>query len=180
MSIKSVMLSNHLILYCALLILPSIFPSISVFSSESPLHIKWQKYSSLCSSNNLSSEYWGLVSFMINWFDLLAIQSPPPQVENINSLALSLLYGPTVTSVHDYGKSNSIDSRDLSRQVMSLFFNILSRFVIDFLPRSKHLLISWLQSMSTVVLETRKIKSVTASTFPLPFAMKWWDQMPWS
>jgi len=101
---------------CPLLLLPSVFPRISVFSSESPLHIKWQKYCSLCSSNNLSSEYWGLFSFKINWFDLLAVQSPSPQFENISSLALNLLYGPTLTSVHDYRKSNSFDSRDLSRQ----------------------------------------------------------------
>ena len=114
--IESVMLSNHFILCHSLLFLPSVLPSNKVFSSESPLHIKWQKYCSLCSSNNLSSEYWGLVSFKINWFDLLAVQSPSPQFENISSLALSLIYGPTVTSVHDYRKSNSFDSRDLSRQ----------------------------------------------------------------
>ena len=113
-STESVMLSNHLILCHTLLLLPSIFPSIRVFSSESVLHIRWPKYWSFSFSISPSSEHSGLISFKIDWFDLAASQgtsqesSPAPQFESINSSALSLLYGPTLTSVHDYRKNHSI------------------------------------------------------------------------
>ena len=92
--------------------------------------------------------------------------SPTPQIKSINSLVFSLLYGPTLTSVHEYWKNHSFEHKDLCWKVMSLLFNVLSRLVIAFLPRSKHILISWLQLLSSVILELKKIKSVTASTLP--------------
>ena len=147
--------SNHLLFCHPLLLLPSIFLSIRVFSNESILHIRWPKYWSL--SISLSNEYSGLISFRIGWFDLLAVQGtlkslPTPHFKSINSSALSFLYGPALTSIHDYvGK------------VTSLIFNMLSRFVIAFLPRSKHLLFSWIQSPSAGILEPKKIKSLTVS-----------------
>ena len=115
MSIESVMISNHLALGCPLLLLPSIFPSIRVFSNESVLHIRWPKYWSF--SISPSSEYSGLISFRIDWVDLLAIWgtqefSPTPQFKSINSSALSLLFGPPLTSVRDYWKNHSFDSMD--------------------------------------------------------------------
>ena len=111
MSIESVMPSNHLFFYCPFLLLPSIFPSIRLFSTESVLHIRWPKYWSFSCSISPSSEYSGLISFRIDWFNLLALQgtlkSPPtPQFKSINSLALRFLYSPTLTSVHDYWKNN--------------------------------------------------------------------------
>ena len=110
MSIESMMPSNHLILYRPLLRLPSIFPNIRVFSDELALHIRWPKYWNFCFSNSPSNEYSGLISFRIDLLDLLAVQgtlesSPTPQFKSINSLMLSLLYGPTLTSIHDYWKN---------------------------------------------------------------------------
>ena len=104
--------------------------------------------------------------------------SATPQFKSINSSALNFLYGPTLTSVHDW-KNHSFDKWTFVVRVMFLLFNMLSRLVIAFLPRSKHILISWLQSPSAMILEPKKIKSATVS-FVLPFAIKWWDQMPWS
>ena len=117
-SIESVMLSNYLIL-CHPLLLPSIFPSIRVFSNELALHIRWPKYWSFSFSISPSNEYSGLISFRIDWFDLFAVQgtqesSPAPQFESISSLLLSLLYGPTLISVHNYRKNDSVDYMDLS------------------------------------------------------------------
>ena len=114
MSVKSVMPSSHLILCCPPLLLPSIFPSIRNFSNESVLCIKWLKYWSFSFSISPSNEYSGLVSFRMDWLDLLAVQgtlksSPKPQLKSINSLACSLLYGPTLTSIHDYWKNHSFD-----------------------------------------------------------------------
>ena len=134
---------QHLV-FCRTLLLPSIFPSVRVFSNASAVHIRWPKYWSFSFSISLSNEYSGLISWRLDWSDLLEVQgtlkSPPaPQFESINSLALSLLYDPAHTSVHNYWKNHSFD-RALS--VMSLLFYMLSRFVIAFLPRSKHLLIS--------------------------------------
>ena len=140
--------SNHLILFCPHLFLPSIFPSIRVFSNESALCIGWPKYWSFIFSISPSNEYSGLISFRIYWFDLLAVHgtlqesSPTPQFKSISSSILSLLYGPILTSIHDYWKKHSFDSVTFVSKVMSLFFNTLSRFVIAFLPRSKRLLIS--------------------------------------
>ena len=117
MSIESVMPSNHLILCCPLLFLPSIFPSIRVFSNESIFCITWPKYWSFSFSISPSNEYSGLISLGIDWLDLLAVQqdsqesSPTPQFKSINSLALSFLYSPTLTSIHDYWKS--LDLMDL-------------------------------------------------------------------
>ena len=114
LSIKSVMSSNHLILCCPLLLLPSILPGIRVFSNESAVHIRWLKYWSFSFSTNPSNEYSGLISFSIDWFDILAGQgslksSPTPQFKSISSSALSFLYGPTLTSIHDYWKNHSFD-----------------------------------------------------------------------
>ena len=106
--------------------------------------------------------------------------SPTPQFKSINSLMLSLVYGPTLTSIHYYWKNYSLTRQTFVGKVICLLLNMLSRWVIGFLPRSKHLLISWLQSHSAVILEPPKIKSVTVSIFPHLFPMKWWDQMPWS
>ena len=118
MSIESVMPSNHLILYHPFLLLPSIFPSIRVFSNELALRIKWPKYLSSSFSISPSNEYSGLISFRIDWFDLLTVQgtlksSPAPQFKSINSSSISLLYGPTLTSVHDYWKNHSFNYTDL-------------------------------------------------------------------
>ena len=105
-SIESVMPSNHLILCRPLLLLPSIIPSIKVFSNESALHIRWPKYWSFSFSISPSSEHSGLISFRMDWFDLLAVQEffPTPQFKSINSLELSFLYSPTLTPIHDYWK----------------------------------------------------------------------------
>ena len=114
MSIESVMPSNHLILCCPLLLLPSIFPSIRVFSTESVLHIRWPKYWSFSFSISPYNEYSGLICFRIDWFELLAVQrtlksSSTPQFKSINSSAPSFLYGPTLTSIDDYWKSHNFD-----------------------------------------------------------------------
>ena len=115
MSIEPVMPSNHLILCCSLLLPPSIFPSIRVFSSESVLHIRWPKDWSFSFSISPSNEYSGLISFRIDWLDLLAAQGtlksllPTPQFKSVSSSALSFLYGPTLTSIHDHWKNHSLD-----------------------------------------------------------------------
>ena len=113
MSMESVMPFNRLILCHPLLLLPSIFPSIRVFSNESVLHIRWPKYWSFSFNISPSSEYSRLIFFRMDWLDLLAVQgtlkSPTPQFKSINSLALSFLYSPTLTSIHDYGKNHSFD-----------------------------------------------------------------------
>ena len=121
MSTASVMLSSHLILWHPLLFLPSILPSIRDFSNESTVHIRWTKYWSFTFSISPSNEYSGLISFRIDWFDLLAIQgslrmSSVPQFEGINSLALHLLYGTALTSLHNYWKDHSLEYMDLCRQ----------------------------------------------------------------
>ena len=169
--------SNHLILCCPLLLLPSIFPSIRVFSNESVLHIRWPKYWSLSFSISPSNEYLGLISFRIDWLDLLAVKgtlksSPSPKFKSINLLALSFLYGPTLTSIHDYRKKSVLTVWTFVGKVMSLLFNMLFGLVIAFLSRNKHLVISWLQSPSAVILEPPKIKSDTLSTVSHLFPMK--------
>ena len=121
MSIESVMPSNHLILCYPLLLLPSIFPSIRVFSNEAALHIRWPKYWSFSFHISPSNEYAGLISFRIDWLDLLAdqgtLKSPQaPQFKSISSSALNLVYGPTRTSVHDYWKNHSFDYMNLCWQ----------------------------------------------------------------
>ena len=121
MSTELVRPSNHLILCHLLLLLRSIFPSIRVFSNESAIDIRWQKYWLFSLSISPSNEYSGLISFRIDWFDHLAVQvifksSPATQCKSINSFVLSLLYGPPLTSIHDYWKSHSFDCTDLSHQ----------------------------------------------------------------
>ena len=127
MSLKSLMPSNHLILCHPLLLLPSIFPSIRVFSNESVIHIRWPKYWSFSFSISPSNEYSGIISFMTDWFDLavqgtLKSSSPTPQFKSISSLVLSLLYDPTLTSVHDYWKNNSLNIWTIVSRVVSLLF----------------------------------------------------------
>ena len=138
---------NHLILCCPLLFLPSIFPSVRVFSNDLALCVKWPKYWSFNFSISPYSEYSGLISFRIDWFNLLTVQGSlkslsAPQFESINCLVFSILYGPTLTSRHDYWKSHSLTIWIFVSRVLSLLFNTLSRFGIAFLPRSKHLLFS--------------------------------------
>ena len=178
---------NHLVLCCPLLLLPSIFPCIRVFSNESALHIRWPKYWSFSYSISPSSEYSRLISFRIDWFDLLAIQGTLKdllQHHNSKASILQLSVFLMVQLSYTYmttRKTIALTIRIFVSQVMSLLFNVLyKRFIIVFLPRNKCLLISWLQSPSTVILEPKKIKSVIVSTFSHLFARKWCDQMPWS
>ena len=163
--------SNHLILCCPLL-LPSIFPRIRVFSYESVLRIRWPKYRNFSFSINLN-EYLGLISFRIDWFDLLAVQGNLKSLLQHHSSKASILQCSAFFMLqlsHPYmttGKTITLTRWTFVDKVMSLLFNMLSRLVIDVLPRSKHLLISWLQSPSPVILESKKIKSVTVSiVFP--------------
>ena len=170
MSKESVMPSNHLILCCPLL-LPSIFPSIRVFSNESVLCIRWPKNWSFSFSIRPSNQYSGLISFRIDWFDLLAVQEIKSLLQHHSSKALILWRSAffIVQLSHPYmttGKTISLTRQTFVGKVMSLLFNVLSRLVITFLPRSKHLLISWLQSPSAVILEPKKIKSDIVSTVP--------------
>ena len=178
---KSMLPSNHLILCCPLLCMPLIFSSIRVFSNESALHIRWPKYWSFHFNTNPSNEYSGLVSFRIDYI-----------LTYLLSKGLSRVFSSTTVLKHQFFSaqpslwSNShlhtrllkiaiaLTIQTFVGKVMSLFFNMLSRFAIAFLPRSKHLLISWLQSPSTVILEPKKVKSLTVSTF-FPFYMPWSD-----
>ena len=169
MSIESVMPSNHLILPCSLLLLPSIFPSIRVFSSESVFHIRWPKYWNF--SISPSSEYSGLVSIRIDWFDLLAVQGILKSLLQHRCSKASILRGSAFFMVQlshlfmTTGEITALTVWTFVRKVMSLLFNVLSRCVIAFLPRRKCLLISWRLSLSAVILEPRNIKSVIVSTF---------------
>ena len=163
--------SNHLILCCPLLLLPSIFPSIRVFSKESVLHIRWPKYWTFSFSISPSNEYSGLISSEIqNRLDLLAVQGPLKSLLQHHSSKASILRCSAFFIVQlsyphmTTGKTKALTRRTFVGKVMSLLFNKLSRLVITFQPRSKHLLISWLQSPSAVILELKKIKSVTVST----------------
>ena len=154
--------SNHLILCHPLLLLPSIFPSIRVFSNESVLRIRWPKYWSFHFSISLSSEYSGLISFRINWFDLLAVQGTLKSLLQHHRSKASILQCSAFLMVqlsHLYmttGKTIALTIQTFVGKVMSLLFNMLSRLVITFLPRSKRLLISWLQSSSAVISESEK------------------------
>ena len=169
MSIESVTASNHLIFCCPLLLLPSIFPSIRVFSKELALCIRWPKYWRFNFSISPSNEYLGLNSFrlyLLVWSPCSPRDSqessPTPQFKTTNYLAFSLLYSQTLYVTT--GKTIALTRRTFVDKVMSLLFNMLSRLVIAFLPSSKHLLISWLQSSSAVILQPKKIKTVTVST----------------
>ena len=149
MSIDSVKPSNHLTLCRSFFFLPSIFLSIRVFSSELALCIRWPKYWSVSFSISSPSEYSGLISLRIDWFDFTAVQGTLKSLlqhhSSKASLVLNLLYGPTLTSIHDYWKNSTSDYMDLCQQNVSLL-NVPTRLVVAFLPRSKRLLISWLQS----------------------------------
>ena len=168
MSIESAMPSNHLILCHPFLLLPSIFPSIRVFSNESVLHIRWPKYWSFSFSISPSSEYSGPISFRMDWLDLLAVQGTLKSLLQHHSSKASILQHSAFFIVqlsHPYmttGKTIALTKQTIGK-VMSLLFSILSRLVIAFIPRSKFLLISWLQSPYAVILEPPKIKSVTVS-----------------
>ena len=182
MTIESVMPSNHLILCCPLLLLPSIFPSIRVFSNEPFLRIRWPEYWSFSFSICPSNEYSGLISFRIDWLDPHSPRdsqesSPTSQYKSINSSVLSFLYGPTLHPYMATGKTIALTRWTFISKVMSLLFNMLSRLVIAFLPRSKDLLISWLQSPSAVILEPKKIVSYCFHCFPIYFP--WSNETRW-
>ena len=169
LSIELVMPSNHLILCHPLLLLPSIFPSIRVFSNESALRIKWPKYWSFSFSISPSNEHSGLISCRRVWLDLLAVQGTLKSLLQHHSSKASIQHSAffIVQLSHPYmttGKNIALTRQTFDDKVMSLLFNTLSRLIITFLPRSKCLLISWLQSPPTVILEPRKIKSATDST----------------
>ena len=161
--------SSHLILCCPLLLLPTIPPSIRVFSNESTLHMRWPKYWSFSFSIIPSKAIPGLISFRMEWLDLLAVQGTLQSLLQHHTSKASILQHSaffTVQLSHPYmttGKTIALTRRTLVGKVMSLLFNILSKLVITFLPRSKHLLISRLQSPSTMILEPKKIKSLTVS-----------------
>ena len=164
-----VMPSNHLILCHPPLLLPSNFPSIRVFFSESALHMRWPKYWSFSFKISPSKEHPGLISFRMDWLDLLAVQGTLKSLLQHHSSKASILQHSaffTVQLSHTYmttGKNIALTRQTFVGKVMSLLFNMLSRMLITFLPRSKRLLISWLQSPSAVILEPRKIKSLTIS-----------------
>ena len=178
---RVVMPSNHLILCHLLLFPPSIFPSIRVFSNKLVLHIKWPKYWSFSFSISPSNEHPELISFKMDWLDLLAVQGTLKNLLQHHSSKASI-FGTqlssqsnshsshsvttlTPTYIHDPGKSIALTKWTFVGKVMSLLFNMLSRLVITFLSRSKRILISWLQSRSAVILDPPKIKSDTVSTF---------------
>ena len=170
MSFKSVMPSNHLSLCRPLLLLPPIPPSIRVFSNESTLHIRWPKYWSFNFSISPSNEHPGLIYFRMDRLDLLAVQVILESLLQHHSSKASIFQCSaffTVQLSHPYmttGKTIALTRWTFVGKVMSLLFNMLSRLVTTFLLRSKHLLISWLQSPSAVILEPQKIKSATVST----------------
>ena len=162
MPIESVMLSNHLILCHPLFFLPSIFPSIRVFSNKSALHIEWPKYWNFSFNISPSNEYSGLISFRMDWLGLLAVQGTLKSLLQHHTSKASILQHSaffTVQLSHPYmttGKTIALTRWTFIGKVMSLLFNMLSRLVITFLPRSKHLLISLLQSRPVVILELPK------------------------
>ena len=168
MSIELVMPSSHLILCHPILLQPSIFPCIRVFSSESVLHSKWPEYWSFSFNISPSNEHSGLISFRMDWLDLLAVQGTLKSLLQHHSskapFQCSAFF--MVQLLHSYmtaGKTIALTRRTFLGIVTSLLFNMLCKLVIFFLPRSKCLLISWLQSPSVVILEPKKIKSLTVS-----------------
>ena len=169
-SIESVMPPNYLILCRPLLLLSSIFPSIMVFSNEPALLIRWPKYWSFSFNISPSNEQPGLVSFRMDWLDLLPVQGTLKSLLQHHHSKASILWHSAFFIVqlsHPYmttGKAIDLTRWTFVGKVMSLLVNMLSRLVITFLQRSKHLLISWLQSPSAAILESRKIKSATDST----------------
>ena len=169
--------SNHLIL-CRPLLLPSIFPSNRVFSNESVLHIRWPKYWSFSFNISISNEYSGLISFRIDWLDFLAVQETLKSLLQHHSSKASILQCSAFFIVqlsHPYmttGKTITLTRWTFVGKVMFLLFNMLSRLVIAFLPRRKHLLISWLQSPSAVILEPPQNK-VFHCLNCFPFYLPW-------
>ena len=179
MSIESVMPSNHLILCQPLLLLPSIFPSIRVFANESALCIRWPKYWSFSFNISPSNEHSRLIFLRMDWLDILAVQGTlKSSLLQHHSSRASILWCSACFIVqlsHPYlttGKTIALTRWTFVDKVMSLLFNRLSTLVITFLPRSKRLLISWLQSPFAAILEPRKIKSAMFPLFPHLFAMK--------
>ena len=162
--------SSHLILCCPLLLLPPIPPSTRVFSNESTLQVKWPKYWCFSFSISPSNEQPRLISFRMDWLDLLAVQGTLKSLLQHHTSKASILWRSALFTVqlsHAYmttGKTTPLTRQTFVGKVMSLLLNMLSRLVITFLPRSKRLLISWLQSPSAVILEPQKIKSDTIST----------------
>ena len=179
--------SNRLILYHPLLLLPSIFPSIRVFSNESTLCIRWPKYWSFSFSISPSNEYSVLISFKIDRFDIVAVQGTLKSLlkhhsskHQFFSAQLSLWSNSHIHIWMTTGKTIPLTTWIFVSKVMSLLFNMLFRFVVTSLPKSKHLLISQLQPQSAVILGPQEN---SLSLFPLflhLFVMKWWDWMPWS
>ena len=173
MSIELVMPSNHLILCHPLPFLPSVFPSIRVFSNELALHIRWPKDWSFVFNIIPSNEHPGLISFRMDWLDLLAVQGTLKSLLQHHSSKASILLCSAFFIVHlshpfmTTGETAALTRRTFVDKVMSLLFNMLFRLIITFLPRSKRLLISWLQSRSAVILEPRKIVSHCFHGFPI-------------
>ena len=167
-----------------LFLLPLVFPNIRVFFNELALPIKWPNYWSFSSSISTSIEYSWLVSFRTDWFDLIAVQGTLKYLLQHHSLKAFILWHSAFSMdqlSHPYmntGKTIALTIETFSDKVISLLFNMLSRFVIAFLPRSKCHLKSWLQLPSTV--KPKKIKSVAVPLFPHLFVTKWWDWVPWS
>ena len=186
MSIESVIPSNHLILCRLLLLLLPIPPSIRVFSNESALHMKWPKYWSFSFNISPSNEHPGLISFRMDRLDLLAVQGTLKSLFQHYSSKASILQHSAFFIVqlsHPYmttGKTIALTRWSFVAKVMSLLFNMLFRLVITFLPRSKCLLISWLNSPSAVILEPPQKRPASVSTVSHLFAMTWWDRMTWS
>ena len=178
--------SNHLILCRPLLLPPSIFPSIGVFSNESVLRIRWPKYWSFSLNISPSNECSGLVSFRKDWLDLPAVQGSLKSLLQHHSSKASVLQGSALFIVqlsHPYvtiGKTIALTRWTFVSKVMSLLFNMLSRMVITFLPRSKCLLISWLQSPSAVIWEPKKIKSVSIVSVDLFGSLLVFNIVCWS
>ena len=178
LSIELVMPSNHLILCHPLLLLPSMFPSIRVFSNETVLRIRRPKHWSFSFNISPSNELSGLISFRMDWLDLLAVQGTLKSLLQHHDSKASVLQRSAFFMVQlsqlytTTGKTIALTRWTFVSKVMSLLFNSMSRLVIAFLPRSRCLLISWLQSPSAVILEPKKRKSVTASTFSPFICMK--------
>ena len=156
------------------------------FSNESALHIRWPKYWSFSFNISPSNEHPGLISFSIDWLALLAVQGTLKSLLQHHSSKASILWCSAFFTVQlsnpfmTTGKTMDLIRWTFVGKVMCLLFNTLSRLVITILPRSKHLLISWLQSPSAMILELQKLKSAIVFTVSYLFPMKWWDQMPWS
>ena len=174
--------SSHLILCRPLLLLPPIPPSIRVFSNESTLHMRWPKYWSFSFSISPSNEHPGLISFRMDWLNHLAVQGALKSLLQNQSSKASILWHSaffTVQLSHPYittGKTIALTRRTFVGKVMSVLFNIVSRLVITFLPRSKCLLISWPQSPCAVILEPTKIKSDTVSTVSPSISIQVWPK----